>query len=36
VAQTALDNDVALLAHDRDYQAIAAVRPLRLWRGLAG
>ena len=32
VAQTALENDVALLALDRDYDSIAAVRPLRLWR----
>jgi hypothetical protein len=31
IAQTALDNDVALLARDRDYRSIAEVRPLRMW-----
>jgi predicted nucleic acid-binding protein len=31
VAQTAMENDLALLARDRDYDAIAQVSPLKLW-----
>ncbi len=30
IAQTALENQLKLLASDRDYEAIAKVRPLEL------
>lgn len=33
VAQTALENDLWLLARDRDYRSIALVRPIRFWQG---
>jgi len=32
IAQLALENDAPLLHSDRDFDTIAAVRPLRAWR----